>query len=57
MGATGYTGRTLSADLAGDGAAQVLITVAGARAADTDGFAMTTGQAGSNGYLAIFNPA
>lgn len=56
-GAAGYTGRTLSADLAGDGSAKVLITVAGAHAADTDRFAMTTGQAGSNAYLAIFNPA
>ncbi len=56
-GAAGYTGRTLHADLAGDGKAQVLITIAGAHAADTDRFAMTTGQAGSNPYLAIFNPA
>ena len=56
-GAPGYAGRTLHADLAGDGNANVLITIAGTSGADTDRYAMTTGQAGLNPYLAIINPA
>lgn len=56
-GAQGYAGRTLHADLAGDGNANVLITIAGTSAADTDRYAITTGQAGPNPYLAIINTA
>ncbi len=56
-GAQGYAGRTLHADLAGDGNANVLITIAGTSSADTARYAITTGQAGPNPYLAIINPA
>ena len=55
QGAAGYQGRTLHADLDGDGAASALVTVAGADAASAGRWALTTGSDGTNPYLAIIN--
>lgn len=54
-GAAGYTGRTLHADLAGNGGVTASITFAGSTAADTGHYAITTGSAGGNPYLAVMN--
>lgn len=53
-GTAGYTGRTIHAGLAGGGIT-TSITFAGLTAADTAHFAVTTGTAGGNPYLAITN--
>jgi len=52
-GAAGYTGRTIHADLAGDGGITASLTFAGTTAADTDGYAVTTGTVGGVDYLAV----
>ncbi len=54
-GTAGYTGRTIHADLAGNGGITTSITFAGMTAADTAHFSFTTGSAGGNPYLAIMN--
>jgi len=54
-GTAGYTGRTIHADLAGNGGITTSITFAGLTAADTGHFSITTGSAGGNAYLAITN--
>ena len=54
-GAAGYTGRTIHADLAGNGGITTSITFAGLTAADTARFAVTTGNAGGNPYLTVTN--
>jgi len=52
-GAAGYTGRTIHADLAGDGGITASLTFAGTTAANTDGYAVTTGTVGGVDYLAV----
>ncbi|HEY0207424.1 MAG TPA: hypothetical protein VGC15_25130 [Acetobacteraceae bacterium] len=52
-GAAGYTGRTIHADLAGDGEITASLTFAGMTAADTGGYAVTTGMVGGMDYLAV----
>ena len=52
-GAAGYTGRTIHADLAGNGGITASLTFAGTTAADTDGYAVTTGTVGGVDYLAV----
>lgn len=52
-GATGYTGRTIHADLAGNGGITASLTFAGTTATDTDGYAITTGTVGGVDYLAV----
>ncbi len=52
-GATGYTGRTIHADLAGNGGITASLTFAGTTALDTDGYAVTTGTVGGVDYLAV----
>ncbi len=52
-GAAGYTGRTIHADLAGTGGITASLTFAGTTAADTAGYAVTTGTTGGVDYLAV----
>lgn len=52
-GAAGYTGRTLHADLAGNGQVTASLTFAGHSAADMAGWAVTTGTVGGVDYLAV----
>ncbi len=52
-GAAGYTGRTIHADLAGDGKITASLTFAGTIAAGTEGYAVTTGTVGGVDYLAV----
>ena len=52
-GAAGYTGRTIHADLPGTGGITASLTFAGTTAADTDGYAVTTGTVGGVDYLAV----
>ena len=52
-GAAGYTGRTIHADLTGDGGITASLTFAGTTAADTGGYAVTTGTVGGVDYLAV----
>jgi len=52
-GSAGYTGRTIHADLAGDGGITASLTFAGTTAADTDGYTVTTGTVGGVDYLAV----
>ncbi len=52
-GITGYTGRTIHADLAGDGQVTASLTFAGTTAADTAGYAVTAGRIGNLDYLAV----
>ena len=54
-GAVGYAGRTIHADLAGNGGITTSVTFAGLTAADTARFAVTTGSVGGNSYLAVMN--
>ena len=53
-GAQGYEGRTLRADLQGDGRAGASITFAGTTKALTDSYALTTGQIGGIDYMTVF---
>ena len=53
-GATGFTGRTLRADLTGSGHFNASLTFAGNTAADTAHYAITTGNIQGNDYMAIF---
>jgi len=52
-GASGYTGRTIHADLAGDGTITANLTFAGTTAADTDRYIVQTGSLGTLDYLAV----
>ena len=52
-GAAGYTGRTLHADLAGNGQVTASLTFAGHSAADMASWAVTTGTVGGVDYLAV----
>ena len=52
-GAAGYTGRTIHADLAGDGTVGASITFAGTTAADTDRYVVQTGSLGTLDYMAV----
>ena len=52
-GAGGYTGRTIHADLAGDGNVTASLTFAGTTAADTDKYIVQTGSLGTLDYLAV----
>ena len=52
-GAVGYTGRTIHADLAGNGGITASLTFAGTTAVDTNGYAVTTGTVGGVDYLAV----
>jgi uncharacterized repeat protein (TIGR01451 family) len=52
-GAAGYTGRTIHADLAGDGGITASLTFAGTTAVDTGGYAVTTGTVCGVDYLAV----
>ncbi len=54
-GAAGYTGRTIHASIAGDGAVTASLTFAGKTAADTAHFAVTTGSLGTLNYMAIYS--
>jgi len=49
-----FTGRTLRADLAGNGHVDASITFAGTTAADTGHYALTTGSIAGNDYMTIF---
>ena len=53
-GATGFEGRTLRADLQGQGGITASLTFAGSTAAVTDTYALTTGQIGGIDYMTIF---
>ena len=53
-GAVGYTGRTLRADLLGNGNVTASLTFAGTAAADTNKYAITTGQVAGLNYMGIF---
>ena len=53
-GAPGYTGRTLRADLLGNGQVTASLTFAGADRSVTDGYAITTGQIQGIDYMTIF---
>ena len=55
QGAAGHTGRTLHADMDGDGTATALVTISGANAEAASRWAVTTGSDGANPYLAIIN--
>ena len=52
-GAPGYTGRTLRLDTAGNGQVGANLTFAGTNKVISDGFVITSGQAGGVGYLTI----
>ncbi len=54
-GTAGYTGRTIHADLTGNGGITTSITFAGMTATETAHFSIATGSAGGNPYLAITN--
>ena len=54
-GTAGYTGRTIHADLAGTGGVTASVTFAGASAADTARYSITTGVVGNSSYLAVTN--
>jgi Ca2+-binding RTX toxin-like protein len=54
-GVTGYTGRTLRADLAGTGHIDASITFANTTAANTNQYAVTTGSIAGNDYMTIFS--
>ena len=53
-GAVGYTGRTLRADLLGNGNVTASLTFAGTAVADTNKYAITTGQVAGLNYMGIF---
>ena len=53
-GAPGYTGRTMRADLLGNGTVSASLTFAGANRSVTDSYAITTGQIQGIDYMTIF---
>ncbi len=53
-GAPGYTGRTMRADLLGNGTTSASLTFAGANRSVTDSYAITTGQVQGIDYMQIF---